>query len=185
MLLRQAVEEGRTAEAVAVLASAARLRPGFPDPPRSEHIPTVTWLRRKGLRPLLICVDSFIPATANLTYQRLAASLDGRCDLAAVALPGYRAGEALPATVDAVAEVVARAVEECAQEEPFTLVGFSTGGLAAHAAARRLESRGVQPEGVVLIDSLPPGALTRDAATDILRDWARTQGSSGPTTTPP
>ncbi|XHL86344.1 SDR family NAD(P)-dependent oxidoreductase [Streptomyces niveus] len=176
VLLRQAVEEGRTAEAVAVLASAARLRPGFPDPPRSEHIPTVTWLRRKGLRPLLICVDSFIPATANLTYQRLAASLDGRCDLAAVALPGYRAGEALPATVDAVAEVVARAVEECAQEEPFTLVGFSTGGLAAHAAARRLESRGVQPEGVVLIDSLPPGALTRDAATDILRDWARTQG---------
>ncbi len=175
-LLRQAVAEDRTGEGVAVLAAAARLRPSFTDPGPDE-VPTATWLRREGLRPALICVDSFIPAAAHLTYQRLAAALDGRCDVAAVHLPGYGEGEPLPETADAVAEAVATAVRTCAQGEPFTLLGFSTGGLAAHAAARRLEDRGVRPEAVVLVDSLPPGALTRAAATDILREWATAPGA--------
>ncbi|MEU1180196.1 alpha/beta fold hydrolase [Streptomyces sp. NPDC005820] len=175
-LLRQAVCEDRTGEGIAVLAAAARLRPSFTDA-GPDDVPTATWLRREGRRPALICVDSFIPAAAHLTYQRLAAALDRRCDVAAVHLPGYGEGEPLPETADAAAEAVATAVQSCAGGEPFTLLGFSTGGLAAHAAARRLEDRGVRPEAVVLVDSLPPGALTRAAATDILREWATAPGA--------
>ncbi|WP_286250223.1 type I polyketide synthase [Streptomyces graminofaciens] len=174
-LLRQAVAQGRVGEGVGVLAAAARLRPAFSHPPLPEHTPTATWLRRAG-RPALICVDSFIPAAANLTYQRLAVALETRYDVAAVQLPGYREGEPLPDTADAVAEAVATAVEGCAGGEPFTLVGFSTGGLVAHATAHRLAARGIRPEAVVLIDTLPPGSLTTAAAADILREWAGAQG---------
>ncbi|MDX3311254.1 SDR family NAD(P)-dependent oxidoreductase [Streptomyces sp. ME08-AFT2] len=174
-LLRQAVAQGRVGEGVGLLAAAARLRPVFSHPPLPEHTPAATWLRRTG-RPALICVDSFIPAAANLTYQRLAVALETRYDVAAVPLPGYREGEPLPATADAVAAAVAAAVEECAGGEPFTLLGFSTGGLVAHAAAHRLAARGIRPEAVVLIDTLPPGSLTTAAAADILREWAEARG---------
>ncbi|MBZ3900156.1 SDR family NAD(P)-dependent oxidoreductase [Streptomyces scabiei] len=174
-LLRQAVAQGRIADGVRVLAAVARLRPAFSHPPLPGHTPAALWLHRVG-RPALICVDSFIPATANLTYQRLAVALEGRYDVAAVPLPGYREGEPLPDTADAVAEAVATAVEGCAEGEPFTLAGFSTGGLVAHAVAHRLAARGIRPEALVLIDTLPPGTLTTAAATDILREWADAQG---------
>jgi coronafacic acid polyketide synthase Cfa7 len=169
-LLGQAVAQGRTNEGIGVLAAAARLRPSFSHPPRPDHLPAATWLRRHG-RPALICVEPFIPGVANLTYQRLATALDGQHDVAAVRLPGYHDGEALPATVDAAAEALATCVEACSENRPFTLVGFSTGGFAAHAAAHRLEARGIRPEAVVLIDSLSPSAVAGSSAADILREW--------------
>jgi hypothetical protein len=170
-LLRQAISEGRASEGIGVLTAAARLRSRFSDP---LAVPAATWLRQDGL-PALICVDPFLPATANLTYQRLATALDGQCDVAAVPLPGYRDGEPLPATVDAVTEALATAIETCAGNAPFTLAGFSTGGLAAYAAARRLEARGTRPAAVVLIDSLPPTTITDTAPADVLREWVASQ----------
>lgn len=174
-LLRQAVSLGRTHDGIGILAAAARLRPTFPHPPEPAHTPAATWLRRAG-RPALICVEPFIPGAANLTYQRLAVALDGRYDVAAVTLPGYREGEQLPASVDAAAEALAVAVETCAQGEPFTLVGFSTGGFAAHATAHRLQTRGTRPEAVVLLDSLSPSAIPEAASADILQEWLASQG---------
>jgi coronafacic acid polyketide synthase Cfa7 len=175
-LLRRAIAGGRTSEGVSDLAAAGRLRPRFTAPESPAHAPSATWLSRHGDRPLLICVDSFIGAAGNLTYQRLAAALGCRYDVAAVPLPGYRPGEALPESADATAGAVASAVLDCAAGRPFTLLGFSTGGLAAHAAARRLETLGAGPAAVVLIDSLPPGAITRAATADILREWSQAKG---------
>ncbi|WP_060879550.1 type I polyketide synthase [Streptomyces scabiei] len=174
-LLRQAVSLGRTHDGIGILTAAARLRPTFSRPPKPENTPAATWLRRAG-GPALICVEPFIPGAANLTYQRLAGALDGRYDVAAVPLPGYRDGERLPASVDAVAEALAAAVENCAEGEPFTLVGFSTGGFAAHATARCLEAGGIRPEAVVLLDSLSPGAIPEAASADILQEWLASQG---------
>nr|WP_053745361.1 type I polyketide synthase [Streptomyces sp. NRRL WC-3618] len=174
-LLRQAVSLGRTHDGIGILAAAARLRPTFSHRPKPAHTPAATWLRRAG-RPALICVEPFIPGAANLTYQRLAVALDGRYDVAAVPLPGYRDGERLPASVDAVAEALAAAVETCAEGEPFTLLGFSTGGFAAHATARRLEAGGIRPEAVVLLDSLSPGAIPEAASADILQEWLASRG---------
>ncbi|WP_327692569.1 phosphopantetheine-binding protein [Streptomyces sp. NBC_00459] len=137
-LLRQAVTQGRVAEGVGVLA-AARLRPVFSHPPLPEHTPAATWLRRAG-RPVLICVDSFIPAAANLTYQRLAVALESRYDVAAVQLPGYRDGESLPDSADSVAEAVATAVDASKRSR------LSTAALALRSrcrGARRLRSQSV------------------------------------------
>ncbi|MBV9022846.1 MAG: SDR family NAD(P)-dependent oxidoreductase [Streptomycetaceae bacterium] len=175
-LLREAIRQDRAGEGVDILAAAARLRPTFSSPPSPQHIPQATWLRQEGLRPALICLDSFIPAAANLTYQRLAATLEGQYDVAAVSLPGYHDGQPLPATVDAAAEALAATIEACAENKPFTLVGFSTGGLAAHAAAHRLHTRGTHPQAVVLIDTLPPGTATEAASAEVLRQWSQAHG---------
>ncbi|MCL2893054.1 type I polyketide synthase [Brenneria tiliae] len=175
-LLRRSIMQGQISAGLGVLVAAARLRSSFATPEYSSHIPEAAWLRREGQLPLLICLDSFIPAAANLTYQRLSIALKGRFNVAAVPLPGYRDGAALPATADAAAETLASAVENCAKGRPFTLVGFSTGGLVSHAAARSLEARGIHPDAVVLVDSFPPSAMTDAALSDVLRDWAESKG---------
>lgn len=39
-------------------------------------------------------------------------------------------------------------------EQPFALLGYSSGGWLAHAVAERLEVRGIRPRALLLLDSL-------------------------------
>nr|WP_113868952.1 type I polyketide synthase [Brenneria salicis]NMN92947.1 coronafacic acid polyketide synthase Cfa7 [Brenneria salicis ATCC 15712 = DSM 30166]RBP58618.1 coronafacic acid polyketide synthase Cfa7 [Brenneria salicis ATCC 15712 = DSM 30166]RLM29369.1 polyketide synthase [Brenneria salicis ATCC 15712 = DSM 30166] len=174
-LLRQAVQRGMTQEGLSVLAGAARLRKHFTHKQHKQHAPETVWQRNDREKPLLVCLNSFIPATANLTYQRLSSTLSDRYSMLTVPLPGYH-GDPLPATDYAAAAALATAVERGAQEREFTLVGFSTGGLVAHAAAHQLEARGLQPKAVVLIDSFPPSAMNEAAMGDVLRTWFAAKG---------
>lgn len=96
--------------------------------------------------------------------------------MATVPLPGYRDGDALPVSADAAAEALSSAIESCAEGRPFTLVGFSTGGLVAHSSARYLEARDIHPKAVVLIDSFPPSAMTDAALSDVMWQWSITKG---------
>ncbi|MEE3643219.1 MULTISPECIES: type I polyketide synthase [unclassified Brenneria] len=174
-LLQQAVQQGMTHEGLSVIAGAARLRPHFAHSEHRRYAPEVTWLRREPQKPLLICLNSFIPAAANLTYQRLCSALNGQYSMVTVPLPGFQ-HDPLPDNDYAAAEALATAVENCAAGQAFTLVGFSTGGLVAHAAAHRLEARGIQPQAVVLIDSFPPAAMSDAALEDVLRVWMASKG---------
>ncbi|EHD23260.1 MULTISPECIES: type I polyketide synthase [Brenneria] len=174
-LLRQAVQENLTQEGLSVLAGAARLREHFSHQQHEQHAPETIWLRNDREKPLLVCLNSFIPAAANLTYQRLSSALSDQYSTLTVPLPGYH-GEPLPATDYAAAAALATAIERSVSERDFTLVGFSTGGLVAHAAAHQLESRGRQPKAVVLIDSFPPSAMNETAMADVLRTWFAAKG---------
>ncbi|MEL4889498.1 SDR family NAD(P)-dependent oxidoreductase [Pectobacterium betavasculorum] len=173
--LRQAVQQNMTQEGLSVLASAARLREHFSHRQHEQHAPDTVWLRNDREKPLLVCLNSFIPAAANLTYQRLSAALSDRYSILTVPLPGYH-GEPLPATDDAAAAALATAIERDTSGRDFTLVGFSTGGLVAHAAAHQLEARGRQPKAVVLIDSFPPSAMNEATMGDVLRTWFAAKG---------
>ncbi|WP_254900270.1 type I polyketide synthase [Lonsdalea iberica] len=174
-LLRKAVEQGMTNEGLSVLAGAARLREQFSHLQHNQYAPEGIWLGRDREKPLLICLNSFIPAAANLTYQRLNAALCDRYSLLTLPLPGYGASP-LPATDHAAAAALATAVERGAHGRDFTLVGFSTGGLVAHATAHQLEARGIQAKSVVLIDSFPPSAMSEDAMGDVLETWFAAKG---------
>ncbi|AXW87083.1 polyketide synthase [Lonsdalea britannica] len=174
-LLRKAVEQGMTNDGLSVLAGAARLREHFSHLQHDQYAPEGVWLSRDREKPLLICLNSFIPAAANLTYQRLNSALCDRYSLLTIPLPGYDAFP-LPATDYAAAAALATAVERGAEGRDFTLVGFSTGGLVAHAVAHQLEARGRQATSVVLIDSFPPSAMSEDAMGDVLETWFAAKG---------
>lgn len=63
-------------------------------------------------------------------------------------------------------DVLAEAVLRTAGGEPFALLGFSSGGLLAHATVARLERvHGVRPAGLVLLDTYYMGE-TNDAIFD-------------------
>ncbi|MFP1909064.1 type I polyketide synthase [Lonsdalea quercina] len=174
-LLRKAVEQGMTNDGLSVLAGAARLRKHFSHLEHNQYAPEGVWLGREREKPLLICLNSFIPAAANLTYQRLNSALCDRYSLLTIPLPGYDTSP-LPATDYAAAAALATAVERGSEGREFTLVGFSTGGLVAHATAHQLEARGRPAKSVVLIDSFPPSAMSEDAMGDVLKTWFTAKG---------
>lgn len=53
--------------------------------------------------------------------------------------PGFGRGESLPESFEAAVDVLAEAVLRAADGAPFALLGFSSGGLLAHATVARLE----------------------------------------------
>ncbi|MHB9524811.1 type I polyketide synthase (plasmid) [Pseudomonas amygdali pv. morsprunorum] len=168
--LREAMRQGRLAQGLERLAQFAAKRPTFGPDAAEGHAPAPSWSRQERDRPLLICLNSFLPARANLTYQRLSRELKGHYDMATLPLPGYDNGP-LPASAEAVAVALAHAVEACAAGRPFTLLGFSTGGLVAYAVAELLQQRGIHPAALCLIDTYPPAAMRSAVLKEVLSDW--------------
>ncbi|MCC4597097.1 SDR family NAD(P)-dependent oxidoreductase [Xanthomonas campestris pv. phormiicola] len=173
--LRQAVREDRLGAGLERLAEAAAGRAHFTEDQAAQRAPTPIWLRQEQGLPLLICVNSFIPARVNLTYQRLSGELEERYAVATLPLPGY-AGDPLPASASAAALALALAVERCADGRPFALLGFSTGGLVAYAAAEHLQRRDIRPSAVCLIDSYPPATMRPEVLEEVLREWLDSRG---------
>jgi thioesterase domain-containing protein len=103
-------------------------------------------------------------------YARFAARLTDGTPVSAVDLPGFRPGERLPATLDAIVQAVATAIGHRGTDSAFSLVGYSSGGILAHAVASRLESDGVFPEAVVLLDTYLPGDPTPNRLIPALLD---------------
>jgi pimeloyl-ACP methyl ester carboxylesterase len=73
-----------------------------------------------------------------------------------VIVPGYQPDEPLASSIDALTGVLAEATLRCAQGKPFALLGYSSGGLLAHAVGAHLEASGVQPTSIVLLDTFIP-----------------------------
>lgn len=176
-LMQTAIVQGRTKEGRAVLKGAAAFRPSFAASDSKAVTPRLAWLNHTGDAPLLICLNSFIPSVGDYTYRRLANALTGQFDVAAIALPGYADGEPLPQDIEAFGEVMAQAVHACAGARPFTLAGFSTGGLAVHATAAHLENTRSEPTSLVLIDTFHPRVMTDEAMESALTEWSSAAGS--------
>ncbi|WP_344942694.1 type I polyketide synthase [Sphaerisporangium flaviroseum] len=175
-LFAHARESGRLAPFTGLLADAARFRPEFGA--AEPDLPEPTVLVRGGGRPRLICLPTVLATSGPHQYARLAARLrsgdgateggragageggaedggSGEREITAFALPGFRNGERLPASLEALVEATVEAVRGHAEGEPFVLLGYSSGGILARFAAARLEELGVRPDGLVLVDSYP------------------------------
>ncbi|MEV4148841.1 type I polyketide synthase [Amycolatopsis sp. NPDC049691] len=166
-LFRTACELGKMKEGFELLQNAALLRPTFGSAADLAHRLGSVKLAAGERTPKLICFSSYVALAGVHQYARFASPFRGDRDVHALPAPGFVKGEALPTSVRAVAEVQADAVLRAAGGEPFVLLGSSSGGMLAHAAAELLEERGTPPLAVVLLDSYLPRA---DSPLDRFRD---------------
>jgi len=154
-LLAGAREEDRLGELVELLASASRFRPSFATPERSDwEARPVRLAEGPPDVPPLILFPSLGLGSGVHEYVRLGRELAGKRAVHSFSLPGFGAGEALPASAEAALAALADAVREIAPE--VILGGHSSGGWLAQGVAAQLEATGEAPEAVLLLDTYAP-----------------------------
>ncbi|CAL9654801.1 Narbonolide_10-deoxymethynolide synthase PikA1, modules 1 and 2 [Streptomyces sp. enrichment culture] len=157
-LFKAACLDGRVDDGFTLLQAAAGLRPTFTAPADLPSLPEAIRLSAGGAAAPLVCFSSYVALAGVHQYARFASRFRGRRDVWALPTQGFGAGEPLPATFDAVADLHADAVHRTVGDTPAVLLGSSSGGVLALAAARRLQERGAAPAAVVLLDTYMPRA---------------------------
>ncbi|MBJ7521847.1 MAG: SDR family NAD(P)-dependent oxidoreductase, partial [Solirubrobacteraceae bacterium] len=152
-LFRRACRLHRTRDAIAIAEAHARLRPRFGVSHHRRQAPAAVPLAQGPAEPIVACIPSLIASSGPHEYARFAKAFAGRREVIAVPVPGFLPNELLPSRIDAAAGAQAITIAEHAQGRPVALVGFSTGGLLAHAVAVELERIGAPVASVALIDS--------------------------------
>jgi thioesterase domain-containing protein/acyl carrier protein len=152
-LLGPALDEGRASEFVGLLERAAGFRPSFDAAPEADEPPKLLRLADGPEQPSLVLVPSLIAVSNPQEYVRFAKPFRGDRRVLAAPLSGFLEGEHLPADLDAVAQLTAAAIRKAECGPGVVLVGYSSGGWAAHLAAVELERQGVAPGGVIFLDT--------------------------------
>jgi thioesterase domain-containing protein len=153
-LYLQAAGAGRAGEIMRLIQGLAAFRPSFADPSELGRIPGPVAVCRGPASPAMIFFPSFDGRSQE--YARFAEGFRGVRGVSVIPAPGFAAGEPLPATVEALMAVHAQNIRSSAGDAPFVLAGHASGGLIAHALATHLESAGLAPAGVVLMDTFTP-----------------------------
>ena len=156
-LFRRFVSAGKLWQALEIIREVASLRPSFDGLADIEVIADPVVISDGPSSPLLICVSAPVLIGGVHQYSRMAAAFGGSRRVLGLALPGFGAEERLPSPAAMVSEVVAEMAERAAGGRPYVLVGYSSGGVLAYAAARHLERSGRgNVRGVVMLDSFKP-----------------------------
>ncbi|MFD7733261.1 SDR family NAD(P)-dependent oxidoreductase [Kitasatospora phosalacinea] len=159
-LFVEAVRAGKTREGLAVLASAANLRTSFDSLADLGTAPAALKLSEGDGLPRLLCLSTPVAMGGAYQYARIAAQLRDSAQVSVLPMPGFLPDEALPATADAVVEVLAASIldaADAADGTPYALLGYSSAGVFAYAVAARLEALGRGPATVLLLDTYPVG----------------------------
>jgi acyl transferase domain-containing protein/pimeloyl-ACP methyl ester carboxylesterase/acyl carrier protein len=165
-MMRAARAKDMTDEFAGLLTTAAGFRPTFDPDEGAQCAPELVRLSEGAAQPSLVCLSSMLATSGPHQYARFARAFRDARDVIALPLPGFLDGERLPAGMEAAVEAHVETLRRSAVDAPFVLVGHSTGGMIALALAARLESVGVSPVGVVLIDTY---SLVGDRPFDVLR----------------
>ncbi|WP_329582824.1 non-ribosomal peptide synthetase [Streptomyces sp. NBC_01361] len=138
-------------EAPTVAALAARIDGGSP----AQHDPfgVVLPLRATGSGTPLFCVH---PAGGfGWIYSGLLRHIDREQPLYALQARGLSHEEPLPADIDAMARDYAEQIRKTVPEGPYEILGWSFGGLVAHAVATRLQAEGAEVTLLAVLDGYP------------------------------
>ncbi|MEW1723524.1 type I polyketide synthase [Streptomyces sp. NPDC093109] len=154
-LFRYAAERGRLKTGVKILHQAAQLRPMFTVEEGREGIPGPLRLTTGAKRPRIICLSAFVALGGAHQFVRFASFFGEEYDVAALDVPGFQNDEPLAADAEALADVYGEMISELIGDDPFVLLGSSSGGVLAHATGEWMSRRGVAPAGVVVIDGYP------------------------------
>nr|WP_268254345.1 amino acid adenylation domain-containing protein [Streptomyces hiroshimensis] len=119
-------------------------------------------LRATGSRTPLFA----LPPAAGLgwCYTGLLAGLGPDQPLHALRARGFAPGEALPATLEEMAADHADRIREARPHGPYRLLGWSAGGVLAHAVAVRLQEAGEKVELLAMLDAYPVAAAFEEQA---------------------
>ncbi|TCO53680.1 type I polyketide synthase [Actinocrispum wychmicini] len=169
-LFVRTITDGDVHKGLSLLRAAADLRPAFHSPEDLSELPkpvTFSTPGSGGKQPRLICLSTPTVAGGVNQHARLAAQL--HMPVTALPMPGFGDGESLPDSFDAVVAVLAESVRRAANGDPFVLLGFSSGGLLAHATAAHMERMGVPPTAVILLDTY---RVTEDGGSEVVKRMA-------------
>ncbi|ALA19480.1 hypothetical protein AL346_04830 [Chelatococcus sp. CO-6] len=131
-------------------------------------------LQPRGSEPPLFCIHPGYGL--SWSYAGLARQLGPDVPLYGLQARGFRAGEALPATVEAMARDYLGQIRAVQPRGPYRLLGWSFGGLVAQALATALEQAGETVALLAALDSYPladwraPLRMDRDSARAALLD---------------
>ncbi|MFE2873443.1 type I polyketide synthase, partial [Embleya sp. NPDC059259] len=150
-LWHEADRHGRRLEFIDLLGSVADFRSAYRDPDDLD-VPPLR-LSSGGTDTPVFCIPSHLGKADPHKFLRFAAALRGRRDVFALREPGFVTGEPIPATLDVLLATHARAL---AEHDEVVLLGYSAGGLAAHALAVHLAALGRPPAALVLLDTYAP-----------------------------
>jgi thioesterase domain-containing protein len=152
-LFNEAVRSGKLGDGLTILSAAANLRPTFGSPAGLSAPLTPVQLADGPNSPHLFCFAT--PAVTGGAYQyaRFAVPFRGVRGLSVLPMPGFAVGEPLPDSAAAAVDVLADSVRRAAGGRPFALLGYSSSGILAHAAASLLEKSGDRPEALILLDT--------------------------------
>jgi polyketide synthase 7 len=156
-MLCHARDSGTADRFMDMLMAASQFRPTFDTDSACDVEVESVRLSAGPVHAELICFPTVLALSGPHQYVRFAKALQDGHAISALALPGFAARERLPGSLEAVVETLAAAVEKRSGEEPFVLLGYSSGGWLANAVASHLEHQaGFTPAaGVVLLDSHP------------------------------
>ncbi|TMR89196.1 type I polyketide synthase, partial [Nonomuraea basaltis] len=155
-LFRAAAAAGKIEEGMTLLHAAAAVRPRYGAADAPDRTPVV--LATGPRRPRLFCLNSPMAFGGPHQFVPLAAEFREVRDLAVLPVPGFVREESLPDSLDALVHGLARMVTGGGEVEPYALVGYSAGGVFAHALAGALAEAGQGPAAVILLDTHVPGA---------------------------
>ncbi|MGA4991469.1 SDR family NAD(P)-dependent oxidoreductase [Nonomuraea bangladeshensis] len=158
-LFRAAVAAGKIEEGMLLLHAAAAVRPQYGAADVPARTPVV--LSTGPSRPRLFCLNSPMAFGGPHQFVPLAAEFREVRDLAVLPVPGFVREESLPDSLDALVQGLARTVTSGG--EPYALVGYSAGGVFAHALAGAMAEAGQGPAAVILLDTHVPGAAESPA----------------------
>jgi enterobactin synthetase component F len=104
-------------------------------------------------RPPLFCIH---PAGGiSWCYGRLARALEPARDVFGLQARGLDPEAALPASLDGMAQDYVERIRAIRPDGPYHLLGWSVGGIVAHAMAVQLQAQGAEVGVLAMLDSYP------------------------------
>ncbi|MFC7451441.1 amino acid adenylation domain-containing protein, partial [Rhodococcus daqingensis] len=86
-------------------------------------------------------------------YSALSSVLDPRIPIYGLQSPAASGDTALPGSIEEIADRYVTEIRSVQPQGPYRLIGWSLGGVIAHAIAARLQADGQQVERLVMLDS--------------------------------
>ncbi|MEU7063844.1 amino acid adenylation domain-containing protein [Streptomyces sp. NPDC046161] len=148
--------------------TAAGLARRIADPSSGNAPRALLPLRAQGSRPPLFCVHP--AAGTGWSYTGLLPYLDHDQPVYALQAHGPRRAPGSPATVHEMAAQYVARIRAVRPEGPYRLLGWSFGGLVAHAMATLLEREGETVELLVMVDSYPVDDRLRSDMPEVSED---------------
>jgi thioesterase domain-containing protein len=122
------------------------------DPMADESaLDVVLPIRRSGTAAPLFCIHPIIGL--SWSYAGLARYVDDSRPIYGLQVPGLCTDEELPGSIEATAARYSREIRRIAPNGPYHLLGWSLGGVIAHAVATQLEEAGAEVASLILLDS--------------------------------